>query len=83
MLKSIPMESLLLESDSPSMFNKDIYTEESEYKSYPIDEKGNYKNLPLSIIPLAKKLSELRKMPFPDFLSQIKKNSTKLLKHIV
>ena len=34
MLKAIPLDRLLLESDSPSMFNKEIYDKEEDYKFY-------------------------------------------------
>ena len=42
MIKAIPINRLLLESDSPSMFNKEIYNSEEEYDYYfPEENKEN------------------------------------------
>ncbi len=77
MIKEIPLDRLLLESDSPSMFNKSIFQNEEEYSFYFYEENENgknYKNHPLSILPLAKKISELREIGYEDFVNQIIKN---------
>jgi Tat protein secretion system quality control protein TatD with DNase activity len=83
MLNSLPFEKILLESDSPSMFSKNIYLSENEYSFYFKDEKNEIKNHPLSIVNLAKKLSNLRKIPFNDFLRQIIKNNIHFLKKLI
>ena len=81
-LRSIPLENMILESDSPSMFNKELYENEEEYSFYFRNEKKEVKNHPFSILILAKKISELRKISYVDFSSQLMKNYLKLIKNL-
>ena len=83
MLSSIPNEKLLLESDAPSMFNKDIYEREEEYEFYFKDEKGQFKNNPISIVALSKKIAELRNMPYLEFVKLLNKNYIKLIENLL
>jgi Tat protein secretion system quality control protein TatD with DNase activity len=47
MLKMLPNNKILFESDSPSMFNKEIYSNENDYKHFYNENKKN--NSPESI----------------------------------
>ena len=82
-MRSIPLENMILESDAPSMFNKDIYENEEEYSFYFRNEKNEYKNHPISILTLAKKIADLRKISDCDFFSQLMKNYQKLIKNLI
>ncbi len=80
MLKFLPLENMLFESDSPSMFNKDIYYND-EYKGYFMDE-GKYKNSPISIMKLAKRIAELRSISFDELISKISLNNKVILRSL-
>ena len=87
MIKNLPLDKILLESDAPSMFNKEIYSNDAEYDFYfkEKDHGGNYKfkNHPMSILPLAKKISEIRKIEYSDFISTLSKNYKKLMNILI
>jgi Tat protein secretion system quality control protein TatD with DNase activity len=83
MLNLIPLDKILLESDAPSMFNKDIYEKEEEFEFYYKDEKNQYKNHPISIISLSKRLAELRKISYEEFSQQLHKNYIKLIQNLL
>ncbi len=82
MLKKIPLDKLLLESDAPSMFNSQVYDDENEYNFYP-KEGEKYKNHPISILSLAKKISLLRGIDFNDFRKIIWANNKKLISYLI
>lgn len=82
MLKFLPDERILLESDAPSMFNSNIYDNEEEYSNYFREENNKIKNEPISVIYLAKKLAELRGVSVNDFLKIIHKNLRTLIKFL-
>lgn len=80
MLEALPNEQILLESDAPSMFNKDIYDNEECYKNFP---KGNkVKNSPESIVFLCDKYAELKKMSSEEFRLIILNNYKEIYKSI-
>jgi Tat protein secretion system quality control protein TatD with DNase activity len=82
MLKSLPLESIVLESDAPSMFNKAIYNNENEYNFYFMkDEK--YQNHPVSILQTVKELAEILEMSCEEFMKIISKNSKKLISKLI
>lgn len=99
MIKEIPLDRLLLESDSPSMFNKNIYSDENEYSYYFVEESNDgeiinninhinnpqkkYQNHPMSIIHLAKKIAELRKIDFEVLIENINENNKILIDNII
>ena len=78
-LKFIPLENMILESDSPSMFNSLIFKSDEELtylkENFVEDEDNKYKNSPESIIFLAKRIAELRNMNYNNFMVQISKNN--------
>lgn len=82
MIRKIPIENLLLESDSPSMFNNLIYDDENKFSFYFKEENGKFKNHPMSIIDLGSKIAELKEIPIKYFFEQIQKNSKRILKMI-
>ncbi len=82
MIKKIPMENLILESDSPSMFNNLIYDNEIKYDFYFKEENGKFKNHPISILDLGERIAELKEISFSNFIEQIKFNSKKIIKII-
>jgi Tat protein secretion system quality control protein TatD with DNase activity len=82
MLKLIPLDRLLLESDAPSMFNSKIYESEDEYNYYP-KEGDRFKNHPISIFSLSKKLSSIRGIDFNDFKKIIWENNKKLISYLI
>lgn len=83
MLSSIPLEKMLLESDAPSMFNSEIYENEDEYQFYFKDEKNQIKNHPISIVSLSKKIADLRKIPYIEFVKLLNNNYNKLIEHLL
>jgi len=104
MLNAIPIEKMVLESDSPSMMNKNIYDNEDEYNYYfkekekekivtelteeikeikEIKYEQKYKNHPMSIIQLTKKLALLRNINLTEFSKQIFKNHVRMLKNLI
>jgi Tat protein secretion system quality control protein TatD with DNase activity len=92
MIKEIPLDRLLLESDSPSMFNKNIYSDENEYSYYFVEESKEqtnentahkkYQNHPMSIIQLANKIAELRNIDVEILMGIIKSNNQILIDNI-
>ena len=76
MLKLLPNNKILFESDSPSMFNKEIYSNENEYKHFYNENKKN--NSPESIKFLCKKFAELKEINENDFCNIIYNNSLKV-----
>lgn len=82
MIRKIPIENLLLESDSPSMFNNLIYDDENKFKFYFKEENGKFKNHPMSIIDLGTKIAELKEISIKYLFEQIQINSKKILKMI-
>jgi TatD DNase family protein len=84
MLKSIPLDKLLLESDSPSMFNLAIYDKEDEYNFYLLDpETKKPRNHPMSILKLLEKFAQLRELQISDFKKIIMNNSGKIIKYLL
>jgi Tat protein secretion system quality control protein TatD with DNase activity len=82
MLKQIPLENLVLESDAPSMFNPAIYDKTEDYNFYAIkDEKTQ--NHPLSVLQLGKALAKLYEINLNDFMKIISKNSKKLISKLI
>ncbi len=77
MLKMLPNNKILFESDSPSMFNKLVYNSEDDYKDFYNEEKKL--NSPESIIFLCKKLAELKGINEEEFRKIIYENSLKIL----
>lgn len=101
MIKELNINHILLESDSPSMFNKGIYHNDEELAELDLyyfkeslsqccdnegtiehDSKIKYKNNPISIILLSKRLSEIMNMDHCDFLNKISTNNNNLLNSI-
>ena len=76
MLKNLPNNKILFESDSPSMFNKEIYSNENEYKHFYNEDKKN--NSPESIKFLCKKFAELKEINEIEFCNIIYNNSLKV-----
>ncbi len=85
MIKSIPLERILLESDAPSMFNKAIYENEQEYSFYFLEEGkiGNFKNHPISILNLAKNICELKGIEYDSFINILKKNYEVVIRSVL
>jgi Tat protein secretion system quality control protein TatD with DNase activity len=84
MIKSLPMDLLVLESDAPSMFNKAIYDNEEQYNFYIKNEDKNIpQNHPMSILQLGKVLSELFEIGYEDFMKIITKNNKKLISKLL
>lgn len=81
MLKNLPLDKILFESDSPSMFNKAVYNEENDYKHFYSEDKKN--NSPESIKFLCEKLGELRNIKFDDLAKNVYKNSLEILKEFI
>jgi Tat protein secretion system quality control protein TatD with DNase activity len=82
MLKSLPLDNIVLESDAPSMFNKAIYNTEDEYNFYPIkDEKTQ--NHPMSILQAGRVLSEILEIGYDDLMKIIAKNSKRLISKLI
>lgn len=82
MIKKMPIENMLLESDSPSMFNNLIYDNENIYNYYFKEENGKIKNHPISILDLGMKIAELKEISYEKLMHQIKVNSKKIIKKI-
>ena len=78
MLKNLPLNKILFESDSPSMFNKAVYEDEKQYQHFHTEEKKN--NSPESIKYLCIKLSELRNMKYEELAKAVYNNSLEVLK---
>ena len=78
MLKNLPLNKILFESDSPSMFNKSVYDDEKQYKHFYTEEKKN--NSPESIKYLCIKLAELRNEKFEELANAVYINSLKIFK---
>ena len=76
MLKMLPNNKILFESDSPSMFNKEIYSNENDYKHFYNENKKN--NSPESIKFLCKKIAELKEINENEFCNIIYNNSLKV-----
>ena len=81
MLKSLPLNKILFESDSPSMFNKLVYEDEKQYQHFHTEEKKN--NSPESIKYLCIKMAELRNMKYEDLANAVYNNSLEVLKQFV
>ena len=86
MITEIPLDRLLLESDSPSMFNKSIFENEEEYSFYFNEGEGeasHKQNHPMSILNLAKKISELKKVDIKFLMDVLKQNYKKVIENII
>ena len=81
MLKNLPLDKILFESDSPSMFNKAVYDDEKNYSHFYSENKKN--NSPESIKYLCGKLAELRGMKFEDLAKNVYNNSLEILKEFI
>ena len=81
MLKNLPLNKILFESDSPSMFNKNVYDDEKQYSHFYSDSKKN--NSPESIKYLCIKLAELRNMKFEELANAVYNNSLEILKEFL
>ena len=77
MLKNLPLDKILFESDSPSMFNKAVYNDTKEYENFYSENKKN--NSPESIKYLCIKLAELKNMKYEDLAKIVYKNSLEVL----
>lgn len=77
MLKNLPLDKILFESDSPSMFNKAVYNDAKEYENFYSENKKN--NSPESINYLCIKLAELKNMKYEDLAKIVYKNSLEVL----
>ena len=78
MLKNLPLNKILFESDSPSMFNKNVYDDEKQYQHFYSEEKKN--NSPESIKYLCIKMAELRNMKYEELANSVYNNSLEILK---
>ena len=78
MLKNLPLNKILFESDSPSMFNKAVYDDEKQYQHFHTETKKN--NSPESIKYLCIKLAELRNIKYEELANAIYNNSLEILK---
>lgn len=88
MLKGIPLDRILLESDSPSMFNKEIYEKEADYDFYfsELSEEGSDKkirNHSMCIKDLLKKMSILRNIDDNELYKSLLVNNEIILKNIL
>ena len=81
MLKNLPLNKILFESDSPSMFNKNVYDDEKQYNHFYSEAKKN--NSPESIKYLCIKLAELRNMKFEELANAVYNNSLEILKEFL
>ena len=81
MLKNLPLEKILFESDSPSMFNKAVYDNEKDYQHFYSENKKN--NSPESIKFLCDKLAKLRNMKSEELAKIAYKNSLEILKEFL
>ena len=77
MLKNLPLDKILFESDSPSMFNKAVYNDAKEYENFYSENKKN--NSPESIKYLCIKLAELKNMKYEVLAKIVYKNSLEVL----
>ena len=80
-LKNLPLNKILFESDSPSMFNKAIYEDEKQYQHFHTEEKKN--NSPESIKYLCIKLAELRDIKYEELANTVYNNSLEILKEFI
>lgn len=78
MLKAIPNDKLLFESDAPSMFNKNMYRSELEYEEFYNEE--NKHNSPESIVVLCKRMAEIKEMDEEELKKIVYNNSQCILK---
>ena len=81
MLKNLPLNKILFESDSPSMFNKAVYEDEKQYQHFHTEEKKN--NSPESIKYLCIKLAELRGVKYEELANAVYNNSLEILKEFL
>ena len=81
MLKNLPLDKILFESDSPSMFNKNVYDNEKQYQHFYSEEKKN--NSPESIKYLCIKMAELRNMNYEELANNVYNNSLGILKEFL
>ena len=81
MLKNLPLDKILFESDSPSMFNKAVYDDEKNYSHFYSENKKN--NSPESIKFLCDKLAKLRNMKSEELAKIVYKNSLEILKDFI
>ena len=80
-LKNLPLNKILFESDSPSMFNKAVYDDEKQYQHFHTEEKKN--NSPESIKYLCIKLAELRDIKYEELANAVYNNSLEILKEFI
>ena len=81
MLKNLPLDKILFESDSPSMFNKSVYDNEKQYQHFYSEEKKN--NSPESIKYLCIKMAELRNIKLEELANAVYNNSLEVLKEFL
>ena len=81
MLKNLPLDKILFESDSPSMFNKAVYDDEKNYSHFYSENKKN--NSPESIKYLCAKLAQLRNMKFEGLAKNVYNNSLEIEKEFI
>ena len=81
MLKNLPLNKILFESDSPSMFNKSVYDDEKQYQHFYSESKKN--NSPESIKYLCIKLAELRNIKYEELANTVYNNSLNVLKEFL
>ena len=80
MLKAVPLDKLLFESDAPSMFNKEVYDDESEYNKFY--SENNRVNSPESIVYLNRKYAKLLGIDEDKLREVVKNNVGKIIGEI-
>lgn len=84
MIKKIPLDKLVYESDSPSMFNTMIYPDDYDYKEMGLkDCLENQNNTPISIIFLNEKIAEIKCMKPNELSLIVLNNSNSILDKII
>lgn len=76
MIEFLPLDKILVESDSPSMFNRDVFDKEEDYSDFY--DKENKENSPESVIFILKRIAELKNLSFEVVKKSIFENSMKI-----
>jgi len=87
MIKEIPVDRLLIESDAPSMFNMDIYEKKEEFDFYfketSLDGTEKFRNHSMCIFNLARKVALLKKIELETFMEILSRNYRKIINVLI
>ncbi len=87
MIKEIPVDRLLIESDAPSMFNMDIYENKEEYDFYfkeiSFDGTEKFRNHSMCIFKLASKVAFMKKIELESFMKTLSGNYRRIINVLI